>query len=1114
MANNNTSSANDNVAERAAANFSLCFKKVAAINKQIKNINERLSADEVNKLDEADLSVRLDYVESLNQNFEEKVLNMEENSDGDVDDTIRSDFMASYFEVKAKLKRKLGINTNQRSIPRSSTLRQFSVDEPIIVRKTRLPELRIPQFSGSYTEWSDFFAMFSTVVANDVELSNLEKFQHLKASLCGAALDTISSLEPTDSNYEKAIDLLKHRFDNKLLLFQTHIKEIFALKNVERNSASSLRQLSDKLNAHVRALETICTKQEMADGFLVYLITSKLDSHGQAKWEEQLHNDKLPSWTSLSSFLDKRCRMLENLESSIKPKPHNQQDNTNVVRESESTQAAQSSLVSSNTVSDISEATLGASVLLATAVILVKNKFGLFVPCRAILDSASQLNFITSRFVNQAQLKVKHSNISISGIGEGNVVADKIADVEIKSCHSNYSASFVAVVIPSITDYQPNPEFDVGQFNIPDNVKLADAEFYKRSRIDILIGASLFFELMSVGQIRCGNMSAVLQKTHLGWVVSGGGVFQTKAHSLATTRKSTSYSESESLIDVVKGFWEIENNYDASEVIIPEDKLCEQHFVQNTIRLPTGEYSVSLPKKLDTSMLGNSYDQALNRFKNLERKLNRMPEVKTKYNEFMKEYSDLQHMSLVKCIPKHTKAFFLPHHCVHKEDSTTTKLRVVFDGSAKSTSGVSLNDTLYAGPTIQPKLFNTLLRFQFFRVALSGDISKMYRCVRINSPDDYLQCILWRNAADEDIKIYKLDTVTYGTKPAAFLAIRAMQQLSIDELISGGSSIEEVVNIREQVTALLKRGNFDIRKWCSNEDSVLSGVPSGDRETFLQFHDGTDIIKTLGLVWNPKSDKFIFSFSHFNEPQTISKRGVLSSIARFYDPLGLIGPVITKAKIFMQNMWKIKLNWDESLPQDLHTSWLLYVSTFSNINKFEFPRYVSMPIADVQIHGFCDASLAAYGACVYVRSEMGGEIKVTLICSKSRVAPLKVLTVPKLELSAALLLAELWSSSYLTLLQERSKWKAQQKNIAVGDMVLIKDENLPPLKWQLGRVTDIIAGSDKVVRVAMVKTSNGISQRSVAKLAILPIENDDVERHNLPTGGGCQATPLIKQQQS
>lgn len=1122
--------------QKEVSDTSQYLNKVASIGKQLVDINNRLTADELVKLDDADLCVRLDYIESLNSQFERAVSVLEDMGGSDMEDNTRVNFMATYFDVKAKIKRKISVNLNSRSTPHSSTVRQFSLDESLSVRKTRLPELKIPQFSGSYTDWPDFFAMFTTVIANDMDLSKIEKLQHLRASLMGAALDTISSLEPTDANYDKAIVLLKKRFDNKLLNFQTHIKEIFGLKGVDKCSAASLRQLSDKLNAHMRALETICSQKQIADGLLIYIVTSKLDSQSQAKWEEGLLSDQLPTWSTITLFLERRCRMLENLEGSMMMKIPSQQeskkanshnrnvlvasgtispqcafcdtknhyitncsrfgnlsptlrfkeakrlslclnclrkghrlwkcksgpcrhcsmkhhsllhmDNNNIepstpnlistsqMHESQATTTqqypattSQTTLVSSSSSSitpKALESQIGNNVLLATAIVLIKNKFGVFVPCRAILDSASQLNFITSRFASQIQLKVKQSHISISGIGDGNFIADKSADVLIKSYHGDYSVSFTAVVIPTITEYQPNTKLDVKQFKIPDNVKLADPEFYKCGRIDILIGAGLFFELMSVGQLRFGNNSPILQKTRLGWVVSGGGVCTSNSISLSTVCTGILKTESEALVDVVKSFWEVEHNFGNNSNPTTDEAFCEQHFQQNVIRLDSGEYSISLPKKLNIHELGNSYDRALSRFMSLEKKLSKHPDIKNQYISFMIEYADLKHMSLVTNIPKHVKTHFLPHHCVHKEDSTTTKLRVVFDGSAKTTTGISLNEILHSGPTIQPKLFDTLMRFRFFKIALSGDICKMYRCVRVSHPDDFLQCILWRNSPDEDINIYKLDTLTYGTKPAAFLAIRAMHQLSsdeeksfpiganvvrrdfyVDDLISGGQSVQEVIEIRQQVTELLKRGNFEIRKWCSNDVSVLNGIPSSDRETFLKFHDGTDITKTLGLVWDPKTDKFLFTFSHVADIKNVSKRTVLSSIARFYDPLGLIGPIITKAKVYMQNLWKCKLDWDESLPQALHSVWLQFVSAFSLVHKFIFPRFVSIPESTVQIHAFCDASLSAYGACVYVRSDSGGNIKISLLCSKSRVAPLKVLTVPKLELSAALLLSEL-----------------------------------------------------------------------------------------------------------
>ncbi|KAL7726124.1 hypothetical protein ACLKA6_002594 [Drosophila palustris] len=290
-------------------------------------------------------------------------------------------------------------------------------------------------------------------------------------------------------------------------------------------------------------------------------------------------------------------------------------------------------------------------------------------------------------------------------------------------------------------------------------------------------------------------------------------------------------------------------------------------------------------------------------------------------------------------------------------------------------------------------------------------------------------CILWREDPSHELKAYKLDTVTYGTKPAAFLAIRAMHQLAFDEehdfpigakivrrdfyvddLMSGGDTVDKVKEIRRQVKDLLLRGHFPIRKWCSNDPAALEGEPECDREKLLKLHDDTDFAKALGLVWNPSSDCLLFNFSQIIKATHFSKRSVLATIARFYDPLGLIAPIITKSKIFLQALWKSGVTWDEDLHEPLYSAWSDLISQFAIVQDLKFPRFAMLPSASYQLHAFCDASISAYGACVYLRSEINGSISSQLLCAKSRIAPLKTLTIPKLELSAALLISELLSS--------------------------------------------------------------------------------------------------------
>ncbi|XP_070066095.1 uncharacterized protein [Drosophila virilis] len=387
-----------------------------------------------------------------------------------------------------------------------------------------------------------------------------------------------------------------------------------------------------------------------------------------------------------------------------------------------------------------------------------------------------------------------------------------------------------------------------------------------------------------------------LQKTTLEWIAYGG---LSRVHNKHTSF-SALYKEpnpwEDPLSDIVKRFWEVDNCCGTTPALSDKDALCEQLFLQGYTRLRSGKYSVRLPAKLSFGTLGDSYQRGLRRFKSLENKLDKNHQLKESYSAFMCEYIDLGHMSLASkqhLVPQ----FYLLHHCVEKPDSSTTKLRIVFDGSAKSTSGASLNDLLHTGPAIQPKLFNILIHFRFLKVALCGDVCKMYRCVRITHPDQFLKFILWRDHQNESIRTYTLDTVTYGTKPAAFPAIRAMQQLAhneeptfplaakivyrdfyVDDLISGGDSIEEAIQIRQQVKLLLAKGHFPIRKWCSIEPDALKS--ESDCEKPMEFRDGTNIAKALGLAWSHSSDSLLFNFAEIVPEGSLTNRTILSMILR------------------------------------------------------------------------------------------------------------------------------------------------------------------------------------------------------------------------------------------
>ncbi|XP_055612530.1 uncharacterized protein LOC129759143 [Uranotaenia lowii] len=517
----------------------------------------------------------------------------------------------------------------------------------------------------------------------------------------------------------------------------------------------------------------------------------------------------------------------------------------------------------------------GKQILLSTAVVLVCGNAGEPYPCRVLLDSGSHTNFVTESFATLLALEKEPVHFSISGLNDIKTKVRFKIHTMIKSRISEYHSCLDFLVVPRITGLLPLTMIDPVPLSIPDGIQLADPNFYVPEKVDMLLGAEVFFQMLKTDRLHLSS-SAVLQDTQFGWVLSGAipkkcsGVVQSFCNTV----------EDENLDALVKRFWQIDSFSDPEPAKEPEEELCVQHYLDNYQRAPDGRYVVRLPFNGLQHKLGDSRVMAEKRFQSVERRLDASPDIKQQYSEFLREYEDLGHMKQNTNTDQDNQhaAYYLPHHYVLKPSSTTTRLRVVFDGSAESSSGISINKTQMVGPTVQSHLVQILLNFRSYKFVFTLDIPKMYRQVLVHQDDIPYQRIVWRETRNQPLRTYDLQTVTYGLASSPFLATMTLNQLAedeghryplaaevlknsfyIDDALTGANTLAETIELKNQLVALLARGGFEAHKFCANSDLILTDVPNENCEVSINTDPSINtIMKTLGVSWKPKEDCFTF----------------------------------------------------------------------------------------------------------------------------------------------------------------------------------------------------------------------------------------------------------------
>lgn len=642
---------------------------------------------------------------------------------------------------------------------------------------------------------------------------------------------------------------------------------------------------------------------------------------------------------------------------------------------------------------------------------------------RALFDKGSEINLITIKCVNRANLIKRNFSIELEGIIASQIVNNGITYAKLSPWFDmdEETVIFKSFVIMKQLPFAQRNDISSQSAAFNDLVK-ADPYFYKTGHADILLGVDTWAEIV-MNDLRWNGSGLCAQQTIFGYAIFGSIQRTPSLAASISFGRIFINDDNERLDDLLQKFWIEEQPINPDEPILSEAELrAEKIYEQTTTRASDGAFIVRMPLIDGDIELGDSRKIAMERFFQLERRLKRNPEIREKYNAAMRQDIETGQMRLATQTERSAIGYYIPHHPIVK------RFRIVLDGSCVTSNGKSINDIQLPGPNKQEKLEVIVMRFRFHKYVLSADIKKMFRQIKMNSEDLKYQKIFWRFNETDPLKEYVLTTVTFGMKSSPFLACNTMLKSAeiykekyplaskatkderyVDDFMSGADTIDQVVELYTQLKSMLAECNFDLGKYKTNCFHLLKiindNLECNDQPLQLSDDETTSI---LGLNWHPISDCFAFKIDEkWSDDKVITKRTISSAVAKIYDPSGYLAPVVIRAKAFLQELWKSKLSWDEQLSKDISERWINFFNDLSAINEVRIPRWLQTTDGrDIQLFGFADASELGYGAVIYVRCASGSTIWSNILTSKTKIAPVKTVSIPRLELCAATLLAQ------------------------------------------------------------------------------------------------------------
>ncbi|XP_058817796.1 uncharacterized protein LOC131681103 [Topomyia yanbarensis] len=608
---------------------------------------------------------------------------------------------------------------------------------------------------------------------------------------------------------------------------------------------------------------------------------------------------------------------------------------------------------------------------------------------------------------------------------------------------------------------------------------------YEAATPQIIIGLNNLHISMPLKFREGGERHPVAIKTRLGWSVYGGEGEEDVNH--------TFHMHEKELHEVVREYICQEDlGVKAITVESEEEKRAYSILESTTIRVGD-RFETGLLWKQDYFEFPDSYYMALKRLQCLERRMAREPTLKENLHRQIREYQDKQYAhraseaELQNADPR--RIWYLPIGAV-VNPKKPHKVRLIWDAAAKVES-VSLNSMLMKGPDLLVSLAAVLFRFREGSIAVSADVKEMFHQVQIRTADRHSQRFLWRENPSKPPEIYLMNVATFGATcsscSAQYIKNKNAQEFNekfpkaaeavlkghyVDDYVDSFNTIEEAREIALQVKWIQSKAGFDLRNWLSNSPE-LNAVLGGSTNAMikdLMLGGGETSERVLGMLWSPENDSLGFSAKMRADVQLLidenkrpTKRQVLRCVMTIYDPLGLLTSILVHGKVLIQQIWRSGVGWDDWIDDVAFERWLQWIEMIPKVNQIRVPRCYhgirSHLYTDIQLHVFVDASEAAYACAAYFRYPIDdGTANTVLVTAKSKVAPLRPISIPRLELNAAVLGARVakfvkenhrveisktifWSDSTTVLAWINSDPKKYRQYIAhrVGEILSLSD---------------------------------------------------------------------------